>query len=133
MALRFIDAGAVTLAAGSQTVTGAGVDWSSVSADDAFQGPDGRLRRVLSVVSSNQLTLAHAWDGADVSGASYTIIADPTAAQVAAMKGRHNALADKIEAREAEFATWVSGTGTGTLTDWAGAARAVLTPNAWGG
>lgn len=67
-------AGSVTVAAGSNVVTGAGTDFvANVSIGDAFIGQDGRSYEVGQIVSATDLRLTAPYQGAGGGGQAYAI------------------------------------------------------------
>ncbi|KTW00455.1 hypothetical protein [Sphingomonas sanguinis] len=67
-------AGSVTVAAGSNVVTGAGTDFvASTSIGDAWIGQDGRTYEVGQVVSATELRLTTPYQGAGGGGQAYAI------------------------------------------------------------
>lgn len=67
--------GLVSVTNGSTTVTGSGTDWiAGVGVGEAFNGPDGRVYEIASIVSATQLTLGSAYLGSSASAQQYQII-----------------------------------------------------------
>ena len=72
------NAGTVSLATGSQNVTGSGTLWfNNVTAGDFFSGPDGVLHRIINVGSNTTLTLFDNYAGTTNLVAGYTIFLSP--------------------------------------------------------
>ena len=68
-------AGTVSVQAGSTTVTGANVDFSTSSRNgDSFIGPDGANYEITNLWSPTVISILPAYKGATVSGAAYAIM-----------------------------------------------------------
>lgn len=68
--------GTVMLTVNSNTVTGSGTFWTSVMKGRKFIAPDGSQYQIATVVSTTSIFLTQPYQGASVSGASYTIWKD---------------------------------------------------------
>ncbi|WP_053058541.1 tail fiber domain-containing protein [Sphingomonas paucimobilis] len=72
--MSWYSAGSVTVANGSNVVTGAGTDFvANASIGEAFIGPDGRSYEIAQIVSATDLRLGKAYQAATGGGQAYSI------------------------------------------------------------
>lgn len=101
--------GSVSVTNGSTTITGSGTDWiAGVGVGEAFNGPDGRVYEIASIVSATQLTLRSAYLGSSGSAQSYQII--PSQSYI-------RDLAAQAAQLVSDYASVVSNAGSGKFTD----------------
>lgn len=112
--------GSVSLANGSNTVTGLGTDFvTHVSPGGIFCAPDGRIYEVGGVVSATALTLVAAYAGSSMTDAPYAIA--PTQSYIVDLAAQASALLNTFGGfRDAYLAGGLVGAGLqlkGVLTD----------------
>ena len=110
--------GFVDLTNGSTAAVGTDSGWSlaGVEAGDLFLAPDQQLYEVASVESDLALTLASAYQGANIAGANYAIIRVFNYTTPASLAARISQLLLRWEQREAEQAAWLAGAADGGST-----------------
>lgn len=109
--------GTVSVTNGSATVTGSGTDWvAGVGIGEAFNGPDGKVYEIASIVSATQLTLGSVYLGATASGQAYQII--PSQSYI-------RDLAAQAAQLVSDYASVVSNAGSGKFTDGTAAAPGI--------